>query len=109
MCRPLKNRDESLGSDKEIKYIVSIIRLLENPYSEYYSRGFLNSEGITLIMNMLRILSKYDISLSRLLKSCLKDRSYENVISKLSIIKERLGLNYEGESYENSIIGEDMF
>ncbi len=93
MCRPLRNRDESLGSDKELKYIDRLLRALEDPYSEYWSHGILNSEGMTILMNIIRVLAKKDINLMRIMRTCLRNRSYEYVLSRIIIVREKLGLD----------------
>lgn len=93
MCRPLRDRDESLGSDRELKYVDKLLKALEDPYSEYWSRGILNSEGMTILMNILRILAKKDINLMRIMRTCLRNRSYEYVLSRIIIVREKLGLD----------------
>ncbi len=93
MCRPLRRRDESLGTDRELKYLERLLNLLEDPYSEYWSRGVLNSEGMTVLMNILRILAKKNINLMRVMRTCLRNRTYEYVLSRIIIVKEKLGLD----------------
>jgi len=92
MCRPLKKRDESLGSDVDLKYLNYLLTLLEDPYSQYYSRGYLNSEGLTILYKVLRILSRVDKSLLNMLKTCFKNRDYEHIVNKIRIVREKLGL-----------------
>ncbi|NPA99860.1 MAG: hypothetical protein GXO10_00635 [Crenarchaeota archaeon] len=93
MCRPLRRCDESLGSDRELKYLERLLKALEDPYSEYWSRGILNSEGMTILMNILRVLAKRDLNLMRIMRTCLRDRTYEHVLSRIIIVKEKLGLD----------------
>ncbi|NPA24188.1 MAG: hypothetical protein GXO23_07835 [Crenarchaeota archaeon] len=93
MCRPLRRRDESLGTDRELKYLERLLNMLEDPYSEYWSRGVLNSEGMTILMNIIRILAKKDINLMRLMRTCLRDRTYDHVHSRIIRVKEKLGLD----------------
>ncbi|GEM_PF-2215674 len=85
--RPLRS-DEDSGSD--LKFIFKIIQDLENPYSMYYSKGYLNSEGMTLI----NILSRYLINRYPWIKSAIvkvrKRKDYETVSKFLYLLQNFL-------------------
>ena len=85
-----RNCDEK--PEPDLKYIKHIICQLVNPYSQYYSNGYLNSEGLTLINNLAKHIVKFDVSLKNLIQKVRKVKSYEYVVKLIDEISRKLSL-----------------
>ena len=84
--------DENLGPDKRrvCTYLSFLIRTLSDPYSEYYSDGNLNSEGMTLLMNLVRQVVQLFPELRESLRKCVREREYTHVMKCLSLVQQRV-------------------
>ena len=71
----------------EIEYLLHIIQELKNPYSQYYTKGYVNSEGKTLIFILSRIVLKYFPFLKNVVKELYKCRDFECISSRLEVLK----------------------
>ena len=96
--------DDNLGAERRryCTYLRFLLRSLLDPYSEYYSSGYLNSEGLTLWNNLVRHVASLFPELRVTLRRCLRSRDYVHVVKCLDIVIERT-CNVCGEDYlENS-------
>ncbi len=75
------------------KRCITLIMTLLDPYSSYYSDGYLNSEGMTILSVIAKeVLREYPY-LKGLFEKARKRRSYEDVSRILNEVLTHMGLN----------------
>ncbi|WP_054844185.1 hypothetical protein [Vulcanisaeta souniana] len=76
--------------------VIRYIKELLNPYSEYYSDGSLNSEGMTLLKLIAReVLREYPPSLKPRFAKARRRRDYEYVSELLNDVISSLSQSFQ--------------
>ncbi len=73
-----------------MSYIFCVIHKLADPYSEYYSRGYLNSEGMKVINVVARALLRRHPWLKSYLDKVRRRRDHESVLRLIEEVERAL-------------------
>ncbi|MGC8570799.1 hypothetical protein [Caldivirga sp.] len=69
-------------------YLLKLVNLLEDPFSSYYSNGYLNSEGMTILSLIAQLTIREAPWLASLFRKARERRDYQSVIKALKDIRE---------------------
>ena len=69
-------------------YLLRLMKLLEDPFSDYYSDGYLNSEGMTILSLIAQLTIREAPWAASLLRRAREKRDYQSVMKILEGIRE---------------------
>ncbi|WP_291765352.1 hypothetical protein [Caldivirga sp. UBA161] len=69
-------------------YLLKLVKLLEDPFSNYYSDGYLNSEGMTILSLIAQLTIREAPWLASLFRRARERRDHQSIMKVLEGIRE---------------------
>ncbi|ABW00893.1 hypothetical protein [Caldivirga maquilingensis] len=69
-------------------YLLKLVKLLEDPFSGYYSDGYLNSEGMTILSLIAQLTIREAPWSASLFRKARERKDYQSVVKILEGIRE---------------------
>lgn len=79
------------GNEVDCAYILKLLTTLEDPFSGYYSDGYLNSEGMTILSLIAKSALRQWPWMTQLFRKVRVRRDYHSVINLARVIRDQCG------------------